>query len=327
MKFAIPFLAATTLGAVALLAQESTTPVGYVTQQLVQGFNLVGLTLHNEPAAAGDFETVSGTTLTDSDLSFTPVAGRLYILEIVDAADPSLIGTVQDLADTDISGTNFTTGDDLDALGLAAGDSYILRLVPTLEELFGTTSGVLQASLSSAGADIVWIPNGSGGYNKYFLHISGEYRIEATTTAAPNIPIPYVDGFFIQKKGATPTNLIVLGEVKTVGTISVIVQGFNPVSIVAPVGLNLWNAGLEDDIQASLSSAGADILWVQQSNLTFKKYFRHTSGNWRDVDNATVNLTQVEAEAIPLTGSVLIQRKSATPAEVDLKVPDTYSSF
>ncbi|HEY9814409.1 MAG TPA: hypothetical protein V6D20_01175 [Candidatus Obscuribacterales bacterium] len=337
MKATSLLCSAIAIGALTTANAESTTPVGYVSQDLGQGFNLVGLTLHPTPAAQGVLENVAagatGSDLTDNELSITPEAGRTYILEITDASDPALIGTIQVIADTDISGTVITTPDELHTLGLASGDSYKLRLAPTLEEIFTTNSlgsgGVLQAGLASTVADLVWVPTAPGVYNKYYLNVSfSEFRDASTNTASPNVPIVYADGIFIQKRQSTAATLTLTGEVKTVGTITVLGQGFNVVSRVAPAGLNLFNAGLEDDVQAGLAPTVADLVWVQQGDLTYKKYFKSAvSGNWRDADNSTVDLSQAEAEAVELTSAILIQKRGADDSELDLKVPDSYTGL
>jgi hypothetical protein len=251
-------------------------------------------------------------------------------LEITASATPALVGTIQDIASTSISGTTITSNDDLAALGLAAGDSYALRVAPTLEDVFGvvsvTNGGTLQAALNSGSADVVWIPNGTGNYTKYYLHSSGAFRNVATNLASPNVPLVYADGFLVQKKGITAASLTVTGEVKLVGTNSVVVQGFNLVSTVSPTGLNLWNSGIADDIQAALNTGLADIVWVQQANLTYEKFYRHSSGNWRNVV-ANTNLTQEQAEAISLSNGVLIQRKGTSPINLDLNVPESFSNL
>jgi hypothetical protein len=134
----------------------------------------------------------------------------------------------------------------------------------------------------------------------------------------------------VQKKTGTAASLTVTGNVKTVGTTSVITQGFNPVNLVAPVGLNLFNAGLEDDIQAGLDATAADLVWVQQSNLSYKQYFRRgnlATGSWRDAENPGTALTQQQAEAVALSGAVLIQRKGNGNTNLDLKVPTNYSNL
>ena len=333
MKTLIP------LTALAALVASSTSfaqtpafskPSGYTTKSLAQGFNLLGLNLQTPTVASGVLENAVGTTLTDSQLSLSPVVGKTYILEITASATPALVGTIQDIASTSISGTTITSNENLTALGLAAGDSYALRVAPTLEDVFGVISlangGTLAAALSSGSADIVWIPNGTGNYTKYYLHNSGAFRNVATNLASPNIPLIYADGFFVQKKGATASSLTVTGEVKLVGTNSVCVQGFNPVCTVSPAGLNLWNSGIADDIQAALNSGSADIVWVQQANLTYEKFYRHSSGSWRNVV-ANVNLTQGQAEAIGLSNGVLVQRKGTSPINLDLNVPVSFSNL
>ncbi len=322
-QFSATLLAIATCG-FAMGQTVYTEPVGYSTQTLTQGFNCVGLTLHNQTLASGVLETVSGTALTDNELSFTPDAGRTYILEITAASDASLVGTIQEITQASISGTTITTPDNLGSVGVVAGDSYKIRLAPTLEEVFTTTSvtsgGVLQASLNSGTGDIVWVPSGPGTYNKYYLHAAGAFRDVSSNTASPNVPLIYADGIFVEKKGVTAASLTVAGAVKMVGTNSPAYQGFNLISIVSPAGRNLWNIGLEDDIQVSLNAGTADIVWVQQANLTYNKYYRHSSGNWREVI-ANVNLSQAEAEAIELPSCILVERKSATQFTIDLNGP------
>jgi hypothetical protein len=308
-----------------------TTPVGYNTQSLLQGFNVTGVTLHNTPIASGAFETVNGTTLVDAQVTLTPTAGRLYVLEITTSATPSLVGVISEVPATNISGSTITTTDNLGALGLAANDTYKLRLVPTLEEIFTTTTlasgGVLAAGLNSTAADVVWVPTGTGAYTQYFLHTTGQFRLAGTTTPTPNVPVVYSDAVLVQKKGLAAASLTVTGEVKTVGTTSRVVQGFNPLSTVVPVGLNLWNAGLEDDIQVGLNATAADVVWVQQSNLSYKQYFRHSTGNWRDAAAPTTNLTQTQAEAVDLRTGFLVQRKNASAINIDLNVPSSYTGL
>lgn len=332
MKPIIPFALLGALLAVGTVNAASTTPVGYVTQALSQGFNLVGLSLHSSSVATGNFETVAGTALTDTGVTFAPVAGRTYVLEITSGA---LLGSIQEVPAASISGSTITTTDNLQTAGLVVGDTYNLRLAPTLEETFttaplGQPGGVLKAALNATGSDNVWVPNGTGGYDKYFLNTSGAFRRitgPTTSVAAPNVPLIYTDGILVEKREATAAGLTVVGEVKKVGTTSVISQGFNLVSVVAPVGLTLRTAGLEDDLLAALNPTGADNVWVQQPNLTYKKYFRHTGsgGNWRDVAAPTVTLDPLVDPA--LSPSILIERRTAGSVPLDLNVPTGYSGL
>lgn len=319
-----------------LFAQEPvyTEPAGYVNHTLLQGFNVLGLTMQNPPVASGTLDAVSGTALTDNQLSFTPLAGRTYILEIDEAATTSLVGTIQEIPAASISGTTITTPQNLGNLGLAIGDSYTLRVAPTLEEIFTTVplsgGGVLVAAVSSGNADIIWVPDGTGGYNRYYLRsgTTPAFRNVATNLASPNVPLIYADGFLLEKKTTASASLVVTGNIKTKKTNSVAIQGFNILSAVSPVGLNLFNAGLESNLTAAVNDTNADIVWVQQPNLTYIKYFRRsgTGAGWRVV-GTTTTLTQAQAEAVSLSSGFLIERKSPSSTNISLNVPAGYSQY
>lgn len=314
-----------------------TTPVGYNTQTLAQGFNVAGLTLQRSADAAGNFETVTSTTLVDNGVTFAPVAGRTYIVEITSGAQ---VGSIFEVLASSISGSTITVttvpATDLVALGIVAGDTYKLRVAPTLEEVFTTTplanGGTLAASLNIANSDIIWVPNGTGGFDKYFLKTPTPatfQRITGTNTfvPAPNVPLVYVDGIYIEKKTSVAAGLTVSGEVKKVGSNSTIRQGFNVVSLVAPVGLTLRTAGLEDDLTKAINAANSDIVWVQQPNLSYAKYYFNsnpTTGGWRDAVT-NVNLPALTDPA--LGTSILIEKKLNTVVPLDLNVPASYSNF
>ena len=115
----ITTLAACLLGVAGATAQNPpsafTTPAGFVTHTLRAGqFNLLGLTLHEPVVASGDLTGVTSTQLTDTDVDFGAVltTGTTYILEITDAEDASLNGTIQEVTvwsgDTTVSYTHLT---------------------------------------------------------------------------------------------------------------------------------------------------------------------------------------------------------------------------
>jgi hypothetical protein len=303
-------------------ATAYTTPVGYNTQDLTaNSFNLVGLTLQNPSVASGDFETVAGTALTDSDVTYAPVSGRTYVLEITSGA---LKGAIQEIPAASASGSVITTPENLQTAGLLVGDTYNLRLAPTLEEIFGTSaSSALTRGLSATNADVVWVPTAVVGvYNQYFIHsTTSAFRISGTTTPAPNIPVIYPDALLVQKKAAA-SSLTVSGEVKKVGTNNVLPQGINPISVVAPVGLTLTTAGFDDDVTKGLSATNADIIWVPNGPGTYAQYYLHSNTGWR---NVATNTNIVGDVALPT--AVLVQRKSAVAMALDLNVPVSYSSL
>ncbi|MCF7668079.1 MAG: hypothetical protein K9M60_04780, partial [Akkermansiaceae bacterium] len=221
-RFALTILAAAALTSVSRAQTTAyTNPVGYTTQTLSKGTNLAGLTLHNPTLSSGTFSAVAGTSLTAPNLSLNPTAGRTYILEITSG---TLAGVIQEIPAASISGTTITTSQNLASLGLAVGNSYNLRLAPTLEEVFTTTplnnGGVLHAALNATSADVVSIPNGAGGYDRYYLRSGATpaFRNVATNTVSPNVPVIYVDGLTIDKKTTTAAALNATGEVKTTGS-------------------------------------------------------------------------------------------------------------
>lgn len=341
-KYTYSFLAAILASGIAHGAGATayTTPVGYSSQTLAgPGFNLAGLTLHNSQLAAGKFETITATSATDNDVTYAPLIGRTYVLEITSG---TLLGAVFEILASNISGSDINVitvpATDLVTLGLTTSDTYSLRLAPTLEEIFttiplGQPGGVLESALNAAGSDIVWLPDGNGGFVKYYLRTGGNpvtsvFRAVATNTASLDIPVVYVDGMIIEKKSSTPATLTVTGEVKVKASTTALTFGFNTVSIVAPVGLNLFNAGLEDDLLAGLNAAGADLVWVQNADKTFTKYFRRSNTNpgWR-VEGNTTTLTQAQAEAVTLSNSLIIEVRTAGTVPLDLNVPSSYSNL
>jgi hypothetical protein len=309
-----------------------TTPVGYTTQTLTaNSYNVVGLTLHNSTVAAGKFETIAPTTLTDNDVTYAPVANRTYVLEIITSPDtPSLVGSIFEIPAANISGSTITVttvpATDLVALGLTSTATYNLRLAPNLEEIFRVdATSMLTRGLSSTNADVIWVPTATVGvYNQYFIHSgTSAIRIAGTTTPAPNIPVIYADGLLIQKK-TTETTLTQTGEVKKVGTNNVLAAGISPISAVAPVGLTLTTAGFETSTGwvKGLSATNADIVWVPSGPNTYNQYYFHSGTSlWRNVATNTA----IGAD-VPLPSGVLVQKKLGT-LSLKLQVPTAYSNL
>lgn len=305
-------------------------PSGYVTQTLLPNqFTLLGVTLQNSALASGALTGVSGSTLTDTNANIQATAGKTYILELVSGG---IAGVVQAVPAANITAKTIQTPDNLGALGAAVGNKYNLRLAPTLEEIFGTASlaggGNLYAALSSNTADIVWVSNGNGGFNKYFLHTSGQFRLAGTTTATPNIPVIYADALYVEKRSAQSVSkdLVLTGQVKTTGTNSTVSLGFNALSVVSPAGATLKTAGLESGMYQALSPSTADNLWVPQVNGSYVKYFRR-NGQWRLVSAPTVDLAANVDPVLP--SAVLIERRSAVAGTTNvlLQVPASYNGL
>jgi hypothetical protein len=306
-----------------------TKPTGYVTHTLKAGqFNLIGLTLHNPVVASGDIQGFTGgTQITDSDVNFANVltAGKTYILEITDAADTSLNGTIQEVT---VWGANtFDTPQNLETEGLAVGDKYQLREAATLQQVMGNPA-TIGSSFTETAADVVWIPDSAAGYTRYFYQpapLSRWFNATTNTAVAGDIPLIYTDGFFVQIKSTNDVNLILTGSVKT-GEIGIAVSnGFNLVSGVYPVGATLANSGLKDTLTSSFTETGADVVWMQDGSGNYTRYFYQPAplNRWF---NATDNVTVVDSTAVNLPSGFFIQRKS-TAKNVAITPPAGYDNL
>lgn len=320
----ITTIAALLLGSSSLFAAEAfTKPSGFVTHTLKAGqFNLIGLTLHESVAVSGTLTGVSTTTLTDTNVDFDATLANTstYILEITSGA---LSGTLQEVSQWGTPDVNsLTTPNDLTAGvdTVVVGDAYQVRQAATLEDVFGTTDSVLQKGVISTLADIVWIPDGLGGYGRYFLSTTNLWKNASNNALAPNVPLVYVDAIFIQRKGAD-VDLVITGVVKSNSSAVVLTTGFNPVSVVAPVGSTLQNSGLSDSLTAGAIATLADIVWVADGSGGYDRYYYHSTNVWR---NATTNANV--AVDVVLPSGIFVQRKGAA-TEVVLTPPAGYSGL
>jgi hypothetical protein len=304
-------------------------PSGYTTQTLrANTLNLVGFNLLPPTLTTGQFTAVSGANISNSGAAFltTLPAGKSCVIEITSG---TAAGTVQDF----ITWNNTTITLPAAVPGVAIGDSYNIRVVPTLQETF--PSGFLASATGAANADKVWVPNGAGGYTKYYNRITVAptgWRITTTGSndagAAPaNIPLLYTDGVLIEKKG-TAKDFVQTGVVKTNSSNSLIVTGLNPISIVSPTGLTLQTAGLQGDIASATGAANADKVWVPNGLGGYTKYYHRITVSptgWRTTSTGS-NDTGAAAANVALPSGVLIERKGSSKV-VSLDVPTSYSGL
>ncbi|MES2476799.1 MAG: hypothetical protein V4640_13530 [Verrucomicrobiota bacterium] len=298
-----------------------TTPVGYSTTTLKNGFNNVGLTLQAPTKVAGDLNVIGTTSVQDTSagVNFTTSLGATGVLHVLEVTSGPALGLVTEI--TTWTADTITTVDNLSAAGVVAGNTYRIRKAPTLEEIFttNTVSGPLTAG-SATTADIVYVPTGvPGQYTQYFLSTAGAFRKVSPAGVSPNVPVVFLDGLFIQRKAAGTKDLVVSGEVKTDKTKGPLVTGFNYLGTVYPVGSTIQNSGLETSLLAG-SATTADLIYVP-STVTPGQYtqvFRATAGTWRTVSPAAV------APVIDLTGAIFIQRKAAATTYT-LNPPSTWT--
>jgi hypothetical protein len=327
---------ATTLLALALTGASQaqtavyTAPVGYTTQTLVANRqNLVGINVMTPVIASGSLTAVSGATLTDSNTNFTQAitAGKTAVLEITSGSG-TVPGTVQDFVTW--SGNSITLP--AAVTGVAVGNTYRIRLAPTLQEIFPV--GTLAGSVIASTADKVWIPTGPGTYDRFWYKTGASAGWRKTTNGSNDtgavtgdVPLLYIDGIIVEKKG-TAKDLVLTGEVKTKGSNMLLAQGQNLISVIPPTGSTLFNAGLQGDIAGSALASTADIVWVPNGSGSFVRYwYKSTSpAGWRTTSTGSDNTGAVSVD-VPLPPSIIIQRRSATPKVVTMDVPAAYSSL
>jgi hypothetical protein len=335
MKNILPILLGGALLPLAAQATSTSNVVGYETIDLPAGqeYILMGLRLHSPTVVSSTITGLAGNVVSDSSVDFdsTLTAGTTYIFEVNSGVLQGAIGEVTGWGTASGNTVNdVVVAQDLGVLGVVVGDSYTIRAAPTLEELFDAT--VLTPGFVAGQADLVWIPDGAGNYNQYYMSsLAGNpWKDAATNAAAPNVPVIYTDGILIQKRAASPTTQVVIsGEVKTADTLSVVLAGttsapsFNLLSTVYPAGSTLQNIGIKDNLLKGFVAGQADLVWVPNGSGGYAQYYVSSlAGNpWKDAaTNAEVTVD------VPLPSGILVQRKAAA-TNLNLTPPLSYASL
>jgi len=302
-------------------AQTATTkPVGYRTETIKTGvFNLFSPNLDNPVGAAGTIDTIAGATLTDNEANFSAAftAGEPITLKIMDGANA---GITQDV--TGFTATTITTAQDISSL-LAAGVKYELRKTPTIASTFGAANEAGLFAGTATTADLIWLPDGAGGYVRYFrssggIPGAGWRRVGGGATEAAATPISITDAMFVERKGTTDLNVVFTGHVQTTATKSGVVQGFNPLSRVIPVGLTLADSQLQTELTQGTATA-ADLIWNPDGLGAYDRYFYSPGGipgvGWRRVGGGST-----DQATVALKSGFLIERKG-TATNVTVRIP------
>lgn len=309
-------------------AQTAAAPVvGTQTQTLIQGFNYIGLTLHKEIIVSGTIDAVAsndnGTAgdvsddygiITENDVALTTPLGAsgsaTYILEITSG---SLSGTIQEV--TSWTNNTITIPDDLAAESLVSGTTYQIRRACTIADVFGPSNSAglkPTAAFNSTEADLIYLPDGMGGFKQYYYSSHPSYSgwFQVGGAGAATEAIIYTDGFFIDRRSGS-LSFKVSGSVKSVSTILALPGSgsYTYASAVYPEGSTLGNSGLSASVKGSavFNSTEADLVYLSDGSGGFESYYysSHPSyPGWYKVGGSN-------ADATPLTRGIIIFRRGA----------------
>lgn len=307
---------------------QATSPVvGYETLTLQPDtFNLTGFRLHGKAAASGTFDSVvAGTSLTDSSGDFSGLtATSMYVATLTD-------GSTIVFAGSDASGgtINFSSASNAEL------QDYTVREANTLDSTLGNPPAELAGSATGAqsGADVVWVPNGSGGFNQYYYITAagaeGWYDFNAPTAPLGSaVVIEPGTGVFIQTAGSTAgtVDVVVSGAVKTSPTVYGISGEWNLIGGVYPAGSTLDSTGLSAFVAGSATGAqtGADVVWLPNAS-GFSQYYYITAAGaegWYDFNAPTAPL----GATTEVTPGFFIQDADGTGGGV-LSAPSFYATL
>jgi uncharacterized protein (TIGR02597 family) len=307
-----------------------TDPVGFITQTATpSGLAFWGLGLTQLPVQKGIVGTVSGTTITDSSGAWTNnqfnSGGVPYEIEITSGSNAGLIDEI-----VGTTAPNQVTTANNDSGLITAGQTYSIRPSWTLNTLFGTndSAGLFGASTATAADNVqVWNPIAQS-FVTYFYKTNtngggvGWRASNALSVNAGTNALFLDQGFVVNRKIATGTNVVVVGAVKLGQTIVPITQsGLTFAGNVYATSLSLGSSGLYTTNDAtglhgaSTATAADNVQIWNPAGQSFATYFFKTNTNGGGVGWRASNALSVDAStnAIPLGGVAVVNRKIATP--------------
>jgi hypothetical protein len=281
--------------------------------------SLVGAHFVRPMLASGKIDAEAANAITDNNVDFLVALagqGNLWV-EIASGTNRGVASPVSNVAQRVL-----TTEDDLSALS-AVGDTYVVRAAHNAATLFGTTNQAgLKASPTTTwtgNADLVYIPNGAGGYRYVFYSTAaGGWREVGNTTAnAATIPIYHVDGIWIQRNDFSDLNIKFAGALRASPTFFYAANSsggaYTDVNTNYSVGSTLSNSGLHNYVLRGSETTG-DILWLPNGTGGWAQYYytnavgSFTAG-WKQVGQGN---TDKGATALPSAFSLERRGAAAT---------------
>lgn len=308
-----------------------TKPVGFQTATLkASQTNLLGINFVNAPLVAGSIDAEAASSITDNDVDFTvSLVGQLNI--VVEITSGTYKGIASRVAS--ISQHTLVTGDDLSAY-LAPGDTYEVRAAHTVASLFGATNSAGLKPGSATTADVVWIPNGSGGFTKIYyasaappFTTAGWKSVGGGNTDRSSTPVYHVDALLIERRGTTDLEVTFTGTIRKTPTFYGAVTGFNYFDSVYPTGATLANSGLSATVKHG-NATTADVVWMPNGTGGWNRYYYATSAppfttaGWKSVGGGNT-----DRSTTPITSGFILERRGVAATVTTIPDPAIYGGL
>lgn len=306
-----------TLGFSLLQSQEfKSEPFGREVITIQNGFNYVGLRFHRKIVARGEVTMVSPGSLTIGISGEDIVQLNTTDFFLFEVGSGDAIGAVVPIVNYDTVANTITLQDDLSA-GLQIGDLFNIRPSATIASVFGehNESG-LGSGATPISCDQVWLPDGSGSFNKYAYLTANPFipaparwvEVSNGATIDPHqISIYYPDGMVLLGN-STVNSFKVSGVVKRSPTVLVMNPSFNYFSSIYPAGGSIASMfGLNNEsglLSGFVGAGGADQIYIPNP-LSFGSFLRYYhrlfdastftfDPSWADaISNGAINPEQV----------------------------------
>ena len=306
----------------------TTDPVGYITLALAgsgtSGLTFSSLGLTRTVSYQGSAETLGTNTIVDNEATWTDNqyngTGNAFYAEITSGPG---VGQMYDITATTASSKTITLGQNL-AAGVVAPVTFKIRQHWTLGSVFGAANEGGLTGGTSTTADQILVYNGVG-YDTFYYSTGGLVGVgwrkvgssPANLTQANTVLYPE-DGLVVKRLGATATNVVLMGNVKTGQTSIAVSTGINIVSNVYAAGQTLassllYTGSSTTGLASGTSSTADQVLIWNQATSGYDTFYYSSGGlvgiGWRKVGSSPANADQ-SAVALPVASSLIINRKN-----------------
>ena len=269
-----------------------TTPVGFVKMAATNNvagntFTTFGLPLQRMKADQGLVTNVTANTFTDSTKNWASTnwwdPAALHYVEFLTGAAVGRYFAVQTNTTSTIS---LSVGaENLQVLGVANGDRYVVRPFWRIVDVFGTVANtsLLSSNVPSKADNVLFFDTTTGTFKTIFPNRdSGSWEI-AGVGAVDTMPLLPDEGLFIRRRASTSTNIVLVGEVRTTNLVTVLEAGFNLVCNSFPADTTISNSmligGSSGFVGSNVSSRADNVIVWDQASQTWKTAFYNTDNS------------------------------------------------